>query len=68
MKGTVTISTSGSVSRKDLFSLLQMILEINGAAAVKSNGYYSIVPLGNAKQQPTGFRYAKQAEPGPSAE
>ena len=68
VKGSVTINTSGSVTRKDLFSLLQMILEINGAAAVKSNGYYSIVPLGNAKQQPTGFRYAKQAEPGPTSE
>lgn len=68
VKGSVTINTSGNVTRKDLFSLLQMILEINGAAAVKSNGYYSIVPLGNAKQQPTSFRYAKQAETGPAPE
>jgi general secretion pathway protein D len=68
VKGSVTINTSGKVTRKDLFALLQMILEINGAVAVKSNGYYSIVPLANAKQQPTDFRYAKQAEAGAAAE
>ncbi len=69
VKGTVTINTSGNVSRKDLFGLLQMILEINGAAAVKSpNGYYSIVPLQNAKQQPANFRYAKEAESRPAPE
>ncbi len=69
VKGSVTINTSGNVSRKDLFGLLQMILEINGAAAVKApNGYYSIVPLGNAKQQPANFRYAKEAESKPAPE
>jgi general secretion pathway protein D len=68
VKGSVTINTSGSVTRKDLFSLLQMILNINGAVAVKSNGYYSIVPLGNAKQQPMNFSYAKEAEAQPAPE
>ncbi len=68
VKGTVTINTSVSVTRKDLFSLLQMILGINGAAAVKSNGYYSIVPLASAKQQPTNFHYLKEAESGAPAE
>lgn len=64
VKGTVTINTSASVNRAELFNLLQMILAINGAAAVKSNGYYSIVPLGSAKQQPMNFHYAKEAEEG----
>jgi general secretion pathway protein D len=69
VRGTVTINTSGNVSRKDLFGLLQMILEINNAAAVKSpNGYYSIVPLTAARQQPMNFRYAKEAEGKPAPE
>jgi len=69
VRGTVTINTSGNVSRKDLFGLLQMILEINGAAAVKSpNGYYSIVPLNAARQQPVNFRYAKESEGKPAPE
>ena len=61
VKGTVTINTSTTVSRKDLFGLLEMILEINGASAVKQpNGYYSIVPMAVAKQQPTDFHFAKE--------
>src|SRR5205823_7486449 len=55
-------------SRKDLFSLLQMILEINGAVAVKSNGFYSIVPAGNAHEQPTGFHYVSKTETAPAPE
>jgi len=68
VKGVVTINTSTTVTRKDLFGLLEMILEINGATAVRQpNGYYAIVPLGTAKQQPLDFQYAKRAErtPGP---
>ncbi len=68
VKGSVTINTSTSVSRKDLFSVLEMILELNGAAAVKANGYYSIVPLANARQQAMNFHYAKKAEGPPPEE
>lgn len=68
VKGTVTINTSGSVSRKDLFSLLQMILAINNATAVKSDSYYSIVPLSAAKQQPMNFHVEKEQEAAPMAE
>lgn len=66
VKGTVTINTSTTVSRKDLFGLLEMILEINGATAVKQpNGYYAIVPMGAAKQQPMDFHFTKQADQPP---
>ena len=68
VKGTVTINTSASVSRKDLFSLLQMILAINSATAVKSGSYYNIVPLASAKQQPMDFHFEKEAEATPLAE
>jgi general secretion pathway protein D len=63
VKGSVTINTSTTVKRKDLFGLLEMLLEINGATAVKqTNGYYAIVPLGSAKQQAVELHYAKKSE------
>jgi general secretion pathway protein D len=63
VKGSVTINTSTTVKRKDLFGLLEMLLEINGATAVKqANGYYAIVPLGSAKQQAVELHYAKQSD------
>jgi general secretion pathway protein D len=68
VKGSVTINTATTVSRKELFNVLEMILELNGAAAVKSNGYYSIVPLANARQQAMNFHYAKKAEGAPPEE
>ena len=69
VKGTVTINTSTTVTRKDLFGLLEMILEINGATAVRQpNGYYAIVPLGNAKAEPLDFQYVKRADHAPSPE
>jgi general secretion pathway protein D len=52
VKGTVNINTTGTVSRADLFSLLQTILQINGATIIKEGGYYHILPLGSAKQEP----------------
>ena len=69
VKGTVTINTSSTVNRKDLFNVLEMILEMNGATAVKQpNGYYAIVPMGNAKQQPMDFHFAKEPERKPAPE
>jgi len=63
VKGTVNITTTGSVSRADLFTLLQTILQINGAMIVKGEGYYHIVPIGEAKQAPLPLNYAKAGEP-----
>jgi len=63
VKGTVNITTSGSVSRADLFTLLQTILQINGAMIVKGEGYYHIVPIGEAKQAPLPLQFANGATP-----
>ena len=59
VKGTVNINTTGAVSRADLFTLLQTILQINGATIVKGEGYYHIIPLSEAKGAPLPLEYAK---------
>ena len=66
VKGTVTINTSGSVSRAELFSVLESILQVNGAAIVKQDGYYRVVPAADAKVHPVPLEYAKTAEMPPS--
>lgn len=43
--GTVTVNTYGQVDESELFSLLETILRMNGAAAVQVGGIYRIVPL-----------------------
>jgi general secretion pathway protein D len=52
VKGTVSITTMGELRREDLFPILQSVLEINGATAVKTDNFYRIVPLGRAAKLP----------------
>jgi general secretion pathway protein D len=67
VKGTVTINTAGSISRADLFSVLESILQVNGAAIVKQGSYYRIVPAADAKVQPVPLEFAKSPEAPPTA-
>jgi general secretion pathway protein D len=66
VKGTVTINTSGMVSRGSLFSILESILEINGAAMVKAEGYYRVVPIAEAKLSALPLEFAKAPEAAPA--
>ncbi len=59
VKGAVTINTSGTVSRGSLFSILESILQINGAAMVKAEGYYRVVPIAEAKLSALPLEFAK---------
>jgi general secretion pathway protein D len=52
VRGTVNIHTSGQISAKDVFPIFQSILRLNGATAVKKDGVYEIVPMGDAKKLP----------------
>ena len=50
--GAVTINTYGELSEEHLFPLLESILRMNGAAAVKVEEVYHIVPLQGVAQAP----------------
>ena len=43
--GTVTVNTYGQIDESELFSLVETILRMNGAAAVQVGDIYRIVPL-----------------------
>ena len=47
--GRVTIQSSSNIPVSALFTVLEEILEVNGLSAVKSGGFYKIVPTGQAR-------------------
>ena len=52
VKGTVNISTSGSVSQDEVYPILLSILRMNGATIVKKDSLYEIVPFSEGKRLP----------------
>ncbi|MCY3777337.1 MAG: hypothetical protein OXH11_15290, partial [Candidatus Aminicenantes bacterium] len=56
VQGVVNILTYGEMRRSDLMSLLETVLQINGAAMVKTGPVYRILPSRNAKQLPLDIR------------
>lgn len=52
VRGTVTIHTSGELSRKDLFPIFYQILDVNGLAAVKQDKIYKIIQAKEAARLP----------------
>ena len=63
VKGVVTISTSGELKPADLFPILETVLKMNGATAVKVGNLYRIIPLVAAPKNPLGLATAGAALP-----
>ena len=55
VKGAVTISTSGDLKPEDLLPILETVLKMNGATAIKTGSFYRIVPLAAAPRNPLGI-------------
>lgn len=51
ISGKVTIQSYKKFPVRDLFSVFQSILEMNGLTAVKNKDFYVILPIDSAKQQ-----------------
>ena len=47
--GVVTLHTTHAVSREAVLSILESVLELNGAVLVQDRGMYKIVPVANAE-------------------
>jgi len=63
VKGVVTISTSGELKPEDLFPILETVLKMNGATAVKVGDLYRIIPLVAAPKNPLGVSTGGAALP-----
>jgi general secretion pathway protein D len=68
VRGVVNIHTSGQISAQDVFPIFQSILRLNGATAVKKDGVYEIVPLGDAKKLPIPPSTTRESGKPPSEE
>lgn len=62
VKGVANIHTYGEMRRSDLMSVLETVLQVNGAAIVRTGAVYRILPGQNARQLPLHVR----RHPGPS--
>jgi len=62
ISGKVTIQSYKKFPVKDLFSIFQTILEMNGLTAVESKGFYMIMPVDSAKQMDLDIVKGKQVE------
>jgi general secretion pathway protein D len=51
VKGTITLQSTGSVSREDLFAALEVALRIQDVAMIPSDRGYRIVPIRDAPRQ-----------------
>jgi general secretion pathway protein D len=65
VKGTVTITTRGQLRLKDLFSILQSVLEMNGATAIQIGNFFRVVPLSRAAKTPVQVLNETSGEPIP---
>jgi len=49
VRGSVTLHTSRPVTRESVMPIVESVLEGNGAAVIRDDGIYKIVPLANAE-------------------
>jgi general secretion pathway protein D len=54
VRGAVTISTTGELKTEDLLPILETVLKMNNATAIKTGNFYRIVPLAAAPKNPLG--------------
>src|SRR5208337_3530070 len=55
VRGAVTISTAGEFKTEDLLPILETVLKMNNATAIKTGNFYRIIPLPSAPKNPLGI-------------
>lgn len=50
ISGKVTVRTNGPVPAADMLSVLNSVLNLNGAALIEQGGFYKVLPLDQAKK------------------
>jgi general secretion pathway protein D len=60
--GVVTLHTTHAVSREAVLSILESVLELNGAGLVQDRGMYKIVPVANAEGEVLSPVVGRQAQ------
>ena len=66
VQGVVNILTYGEMRRSDLRSLLEIVLQINGAAIVRTGPVYRILPSRNVRRLPLDIRRGPEPSASPA--
>ncbi len=62
VKANVTMRTTTRVHTSEVFSIMEMLLEVNNLVAVKEGSYYKIVPTAVAQQEPEDVQVGKERD------
>jgi general secretion pathway protein D len=65
VQGTATLQTGSPLSNDDLLPTMEMLLRMNGAAMVQTDGVYHIVPISNAVRGNLTPQLGESAQPLP---
>ncbi len=60
VKANVTMRTTTKVPASEVFSIMELVLEVNNLVAVKEGSFYKIVPIAVAQQEPQDVQVGKE--------
>ena len=60
VKANVTMRTTTKVPASEVFSIMELVLEVNNLVAVKDGSFYKIVPIAVAQQEPEDVQVGKE--------
>lgn len=60
VKANVTMRTTTRVPASEVFSIMELVLEVNNLVAVKEGSFYKIVPIAVAQQEPEDVQVGKE--------
>jgi len=62
VQGKITLQTFRKVPTKDLYSVFEQILAVNGITVVKSGNFYRFLPIKDASKKPLNLHYGNKPE------
>ena len=62
VQGKITLQTFRKVPTKDLYSVFEQILAVNGVTVVKSGNFYRFVPIRESAKKPLNLHYGKRTQ------
>jgi general secretion pathway protein D len=60
VKTNVTMRTTTKVPASEVFSIMELVLDVNNLVAVKEGSFYKIVPIAVAQQEPQDVQVGKE--------
>jgi general secretion pathway protein D len=62
VQGKITLQTFRKVPTKDLYSVFEQILAVNGITVVKSGNFYRFIPIRDSSQKPLNLHYGNNSK------